>query len=86
MIKYAVLLVTALSIAAPVYAGPNRQMVLKVERISKRYDIPVNFNTLTTAQAAALVMLVESGGRRRTSNSEIRQKGRAIMNNPDFAD
>lgn len=75
------LLILALA-AAPAAADPNPQLALQVSLQLQRYGISVPPEALTTAQAAALHILMAG----ESDYLVVRRRARAILRNPGYRD
>ena len=70
------------TLAAPVMAAPPEQLTRSVATRLESYRIDVAPERLTTAQAAALHILLISG----ESYLDTRRRAKVILRNPDFRD
>ncbi|SHI75547.1 hypothetical protein SAMN04488012_102484 [Palleronia salina] len=75
-------LAVALTLSAPLSADPSPQLARSVADRLSRYGIDVAPGALTTAQAAALHILMVDG----TPYLQVRRKARTILTSPEFRD
>ena len=82
MIRLLLSIVLSIGLVAPVTAEPSPQLARSIAQKLEFYEVRVNPEDLTTAQAAALHLLLVS----ENGYLNIQRKARAILRNKDFRD
>lgn len=82
MIRLVLIIVVAAGLAAPAMADPSPQLTRSIAQKLSFYDIHVVPEDLTTAQAAALHLLLVS----ENGYLNIQRKARTILSDEDYRD